>query len=93
MPLPEKLKVIYSAGSDAIELAMADLLAYGKILNRNEPDTSDYDAIFETAKAVKSLAAEVGVGIRMLKPFVNFEGWKLGIQEGEREDAFPRAQG
>ncbi|KAH7012498.1 xylose isomerase-like protein [Microdochium trichocladiopsis] len=91
--LPEKLNAICSAGFDAVELAMPDLLAYGKFLNGEEPDASDYDTIVEVARAVKALAEEVGVGILMLKPFVNFEGWKLGLQDSEREDAFARARG
>jgi len=91
--LPEKLKAIYNAGFDAVELAMPDILAYGKMLNYQEPDASDYNAIVKVARAVKSLAEEVGVRILMLKPFVNFEGWELGIQDCEREDAFARARG
>ncbi|KAH7025251.1 xylose isomerase-like protein [Microdochium trichocladiopsis] len=82
-----------NAGFNAVELAMPDLLAYGMFLNGEEPDASDYDTIVEVARAIKPLAEEVGVGILMLKPFVNFEGWKLGLQDSEREDAFARARG
>lgn len=91
--LPEKLEAIHSAGFDAFELSMPDLLAYGKVLNDEEPDASDYDTIVEVAKAVKSLTQEVGLTILMLKPLVNFEGWRLGIQDSKREDAFARARG
>lgn len=91
--LPEKLKAIHSAGFDAVELAMSDLLAYGKALNGQEPDVSDYDAIVEVAKHVKPVAEEIGIAILMLRPLARFEGWKVGYQDNERQDAFARAGG
>ncbi|KAH6953876.1 xylose isomerase-like protein [Ilyonectria sp. MPI-CAGE-AT-0026] len=91
--LPEKLKAIHSAGFDAVELTMPDILAYGKVLNGEEPDASHYDAIVEVAKAVNSLAQAVNVGILMLKPFVNSDGWKSGHHYSERKDMFEKVRG
>jgi len=91
--LPEKLKVIHNAGFDAVELAMSDILAYGKVLNGEELDASGNDAIVEIAKNAKSVAEEIGIEIPMLRPLAKFEGWKLGSQDSERQDAFARARG
>src|SRR4051812_41247644 len=91
--LPEKLKAIHSAGFDAVELSMSDLLAYGKALNGQQPDMSDFNAIVEVAKRVKPVAEEVGIAILLLRPLQKFEGWKLSYQDNERQDAFARARG
>ncbi|KAI1334680.1 3-dehydroshikimate dehydratase [Xylariaceae sp. FL0016] len=89
--LPLKLKAIADAGFDAIELSMPDILSYGKMLNNQEPDPQDYDALVELGRAIKTQAAEHGLQIAMLQPFANFEGWPRGSPE--REDAFSRARG
>jgi sugar phosphate isomerase/epimerase len=90
--LPEKLKAVHNAGFDAVELAMADLLAFGKDVHGKEMDVGNYTAIVEVAKAVKSLAQKFGVRILCLKSFEKFEGWKSGLQDSERGDAFDRAR-
>ncbi|KAK8123058.1 hypothetical protein PG984_011728 [Apiospora sp. TS-2023a] len=89
--LPLKLKAIADAGFDAVELSMPDILAYGKMLNGEEPDPKDYDALVEIGKAVKGQMVEHGLKVMMLQPFANFEGWPKGSKE--REDAFDRARG
>ncbi|KAI0019049.1 3-dehydroshikimate dehydratase [Xylariomycetidae sp. FL0641] len=89
--LPLKLRAIADAGFDAIELSMPDILAYGKMLNGQEPDPKDYDTLVEIGKEVKKQAEMHHVKILMLQPFANFEGWPKGSKE--REDAFTRAQG
>lgn len=91
--LPEKLKAIHKAGFDGIELSMPDILDYGKLLNGSKPDERDYDAIADVASRVKELTDNLGLEILMLQPFPHFEGWRRGMQEREREDAFERARG
>lgn len=91
--LPEKLKAIHKAGFDGIELSMPDILDYGKLLNGSKPDDNDYDAIADVASRVKELTDNLGLKILMLQPFPNFEGWRKGTHDGEREDAFERARG
>ena len=91
--LPEKMQAIRDAGFDAIELAMPDLLGYGKALYGNEPNPDDFNSIVEVAKEVNYLANDLNLKILMLKPFERFEGWKKGRSDKEREDAFARARG
>ncbi|KAL7621003.1 hypothetical protein AAE478_008315 [Parahypoxylon ruwenzoriense] len=89
--LPLKLKALADAGFDAVELSMPDILAYGKQLDGNEPDPRNYDALVEIGRAIRAQAAEHGLKILMLQPFVNFEGWPK--DSDERRDAFERARG
>ncbi|KAH9994742.1 3-dehydroshikimate dehydratase [Xylariaceae sp. FL0662B] len=89
--LPLKLKAIAEAGFDAIELSMPDILSYGKMLNGQEPDPKDYDALVEIGKAIKAQTQAHGLKILMLQPFANFEGWPK--ESKERRDAFERAKG
>ncbi|KAI2465445.1 xylose isomerase-like protein [Annulohypoxylon bovei var. microspora] len=81
-----KLKAIADAGFDAVELSMLDILAYGKMLNGQEPNPKDYDALVEIGKQVRVQAAEHNLKILMLQPFSTFEGWPGG--SCERKDAF-----
>ncbi|KAI1101283.1 xylose isomerase-like protein [Jackrogersella minutella] len=89
--LPLKLKAIADAGFNAIELSMPDILAYGTLLNGQEPDPKDYDTLAEIGKETKARAAEHQLRILMLQPFSNFEGWPR--DSSERKDAFERAEG
>ncbi|KAI1500019.1 3-dehydroshikimate dehydratase [Biscogniauxia marginata] len=89
--LPLKLKAIADSGFDAIELSMPDILAYGKMLNGEDPGSKDYDTLVEIGKVIKAQAQEHNLKILMLQPFANFEGWPKGSKE--REDAFARAEG
>ncbi|CAJ2504560.1 Uu.00g119540.m01.CDS01 [Anthostomella pinea] len=89
--LPLKLKAIADAGFDAIELGMPDILAYGKMLNGQEPDPKDHDTLVAIGKEVKKQTQEHKLKILMLQPFANFEGWPKGSKE--RKDAFTRAKG
>ncbi len=91
--LRRKLEAAQSAGFDAVEIAMPDLLTYGSYLKKSTLDPSDYNAIIEIASIVKTLTREVGIRVLMLKPFLNFEGWRPGSQDSEREGAFARARG
>ncbi|KAI1270415.1 3-dehydroshikimate dehydratase [Xylariaceae sp. FL1019] len=89
--LPAKLKAIADAGFDAIELAMPDILAYGKEVNGHEPDPKDYDAIVSVASNIRTQVRKHNLKILMMQPFGNFEGWPKNSKE--REDAFERARG
>ncbi|CAI6075865.1 unnamed protein product [Clonostachys chloroleuca] len=72
---------------------MSDLLAYGKELYSEDIDAYDFDKIIKIARVVKSMAGTLDLRILLLKPFENFEGWKLGVSDKERDDAFARARG
>lgn len=91
--LPEKLKAIASAGFDAIELSMPDILAYGQQLSDSQTkiDPKDYGTLRSVGKEVRKLCENQGLKVLILQPFANFEGWPKGSQE--REDAFERAKG
>ncbi|KAL0056808.1 hypothetical protein AAF712_016581 [Marasmius tenuissimus] len=89
--LPLKLEAIASAGFDAIELSMPDILEYAKLLNGREPDPKNYDTLVDVGKQIRELTAKHGLKTLMLQPFANFEGWPQGSKE--REDAFNRAKG
>ena len=90
---PEKLAAIASAGFDAIELSMPDILAYGKQISsdNSEPDPKDYATLRSVGQKIRQLCEKQGLKILILQPFANFEGWPKGSDE--RKDAFERAKG
>ena len=91
--LPEKLAAIASAGFDAIELSMPDILAYGQEISesKSELDPKDYATLRSVGEKIKELCKKHGLKILMLQPFANFEGWPK--ESDERKDAFDRAKG
>ncbi|KAI1616917.1 3-dehydroshikimate dehydratase [Exophiala viscosa] len=91
--LPEKLKAFASAGFDAIELAMPDILTYGQQISesKKEIDPKDYATLRSVAQKIGELCKKEGLKILILQPFANFEGWPKGSPE--RQDAFDRARG
>lgn len=91
--LPSKLEAISSAGFEAIELSMPDILSYAKKLNGSEPDPKDFDTIVKVGAEIKKLTAKYNLKILMLQPFANFEGWIKGKQDDQRKDAWERAMG
>lgn len=93
--LPDKLRAIRSAGFDAVELGMPDLLEFSnKIMGQNgDVDPTDYATISTAAKTVKGLAAQLELKFMMLQPFDHFEGWTKATHQKERADAFQRARG
>jgi sugar phosphate isomerase/epimerase len=91
--LPDKLNAIRQAGFDGIELSMPDIISYGELLSGSEPKEDDYDTLADVAKQIKSLTDELGLKIMMLQPFANFEGWKKGTHDKERQQAFDKAKG
>lgn len=89
--LPKKLEAIASAGFTAIELSMPDLLSFASSLLKKEVGPYDYDNLVKAASEVKQLCADKNLGILILQPFANLEGWPEGSKE--RKDAFTRAKG
>lgn len=91
--LASKLEAISSAGFEAIELSMPDILSYAKKLNGKEPDAKDFDTLVSVGEEIRKLAEKHNVKILMLQPFANFEGWSKGEQDEQRADAWERARG
>ncbi|KAL9079614.1 MAG: hypothetical protein Q9157_001499 [Trypethelium eluteriae] len=89
--LPKKLDAIASAGFQAIELSMPDLLSFASLHLRHDVGPYDFDDLGSAAKVVKTMCDAKGLKILILQPFANFEGWKEGSEE--RIDAFTRARG
>lgn len=96
-PLLPRLDAISSAGFSAIELSFPDILSYGATLLGHDPSPKDYDDLTKVAAAIKSECDKRNLGIMMLQPFSNFEGWKDGTLNADgvdgRSDAFERARG
>ncbi|KAJ4301127.1 hypothetical protein N0V90_003217 [Kalmusia sp. IMI 367209] len=90
-PLLDRLDAISTANFSAIELSFPDILSYGKTLLGHAPDPKDYDELVKVTKAIKNECDNRKLGVMMLQPFANFEGWKEG-SEG-RKDAWERARG
>lgn len=90
-PLLDRLHAISIAGFSAIELSFPDIISYGKPVLGHEPDPNNYDELCKVAAAIREECARRKLGIMMLQPFSNFEGWQGG-SEG-RQDAFERARG
>lgn len=90
-PLPKKLKAISGAGFQAIELGFPDLLSYASTYHKKEVKENDYDSLCTAGLEVKRLCESNNLGIMMLQPFANFEGWPAGSKE--RTEAFDRAHG
>jgi len=90
-PLSDKLKAISAAGFQAIELGFPDLLSFASTYHKKEIKEDDYDSLCNAGFEVQKLCAANNLGIMMLQPFANFEGWPKGSKE--RENAFNRATG
>lgn len=91
--LETKLSAISSAGFQAIELGMPDIISHGKKLNGQEPDPKDFDTLVKIGQEIRKLVEKYNLKILMLQPFANFEGWVRGKQDEQREDAWERARG
>ncbi|KAF7894637.1 uncharacterized protein EAF01_010087 [Botrytis porri] len=90
-PLSSKLSAISSAGFTAIELGFPDLLSFASTFHKKEIKENDYDSLCSAGTEVKKLCEKNNLGIMMLQPFSNFEGWPEG--SNQRKDAFERAKG
>jgi len=89
--LPAKLEAISSAGFDAIELSMPDLISFANRDSTKEVGPNDYETLCEHGKEIDRMCREHQLKILILQPFANFEGWPKGSRE--RQDAFDRAEG
>lgn len=89
--LPAKLEAISSAGFDAIELSLPDLLSFANSYMKKEVSSYDYPELCEAGKKVRELCEENKLKVLILQPFSNFEGWP--DESPEKEDAWKRAKG
>lgn len=90
-PLLDRLHAISLAGFEAIELSFPDILSYGKTLLGHDVEPKNWDELCKVAAEIQKECRKRNLGIMMLQPFSNFEGWKEG-SDG-RKDAFERARG
>lgn len=90
-PLELKLKSISSTGFQAIELGFPDLLSFACSHFKKEVNDHDFESLCEAGTEVRKLCKKYKLGVMMLQPFSNFEGWPEASKE--REDAFERAKG
>ncbi|KAF2178509.1 xylose isomerase-like protein [Zopfia rhizophila CBS 207.26] len=90
-PLLDRLHAISTAGFEAIELSFPDILSFGSQHLGHEIDPKNYDELCTVAAEIKVQCEKRKLGVMMLQPFSNFEGWPEG-SEGRR-DAFERARG
>lgn len=90
-PLPKKLKAISQAGFRAIELGFPDMVSFASTYHKKEIKEDDYDSLCSAGVAVRKLCTANNLGIMMLQPFSNFEGWPDNSKE--RKEAFNKAKG
>ncbi|KAF1845709.1 xylose isomerase-like protein [Cucurbitaria berberidis CBS 394.84] len=90
-PLLDRLHAISLAGFPAVELSFPDILSFGQAWLSHQIEPSDYDELCKVAAEIKKECDKRSLGIMMLQPFANFEGWPEG-SEG-RNDALDRARG
>ncbi|KAH7364119.1 xylose isomerase-like protein [Rhexocercosporidium sp. MPI-PUGE-AT-0058] len=90
-PLESKLSAISKAKFQAIEFGFPDLLSFASSFHSKQIAEDDYDDLCTAGEEVKKLCKKNNLGIMMLQPFANFEGWEKG--SNERDDAFERARG
>jgi sugar phosphate isomerase/epimerase len=90
-PLLDRLDAISAANFTAIELSFPDILSYGETVVGHAPDPNNYDELVKVAEAIRNECDKRKLGVMMLQPFANFEGWKEG-SDG-RKDAWERARG
>ncbi|CAO2648872.1 Nn.00g098210.m01.CDS01 [Neocucurbitaria sp. VM-36] len=90
-PVLDRLHAISAAGFSAVELSFPDILSFGQTLLGHEVEPSNYDELCKVAAEIKKECDKRKLGIMMLQPFANFEGWPEG-SDG-RKDALDRAHG
>ena len=82
---------ISDAGFESIELSMPDLLSFAKSFLEKEVGAEDYNELCEAGREVKRMCERFELGVLVLQPFSNFEGWPKGSKD--RENAFAKARG
>jgi sugar phosphate isomerase/epimerase len=66
-------------------------VSFASSYHKKEIKEDDYENLCSAGVEVRKLCAVNKLGIMMLQPFSNFEGWPEGSKE--RLDAFERAKG
>ncbi|KAH8602618.1 putative 3-dehydroshikimate dehydratase [Bisporella sp. PMI_857] len=89
--LEAKPQAISNTGFSAVELGFPNLKTFASTIHLKETAEDDYDALYSAGQEVKHLYAKHNLGILMLQPFSNSEGWKQGLKE--RKDAFVKTKG
>ena len=90
-PLLDRLHAISITGFSAVELSFPDILSYGQTLLGHQVEPSNYEDLCKVAAEIKKECDKRKLGIMMLQPFSNYEGWPEGSDE--RKDAMERARG
>lgn len=90
-PLEDKLAAISSAWFQAVELGFPDLLSFASSHFSRKIAEDDYNSLCKAATEIRTLCKHYNLGIMMLQPFSNFEGWEKGSKE--RKEAFAKAKG
>ncbi|RMZ74077.1 3-dehydroshikimate dehydratase [Pyrenophora seminiperda CCB06] len=90
-PLLDRLDAISAAGFSAVELSFPDILSYAQTLLGYEVEPSSYNDLCKVAAEIKNECDNRRLGIMMLQPFSNYEGWPEGSDA--RKDAMERARG
>jgi len=81
----EMLKSIRTAGFDAVEVSLADLVAYNKDKNSDGHEQGNGKTLLSAALAFRKLSQNIGLDILLLKPFTHAKVWKLSKAPKERE--------
>ncbi|QIW98010.1 hypothetical protein AMS68_003528 [Peltaster fructicola] len=96
--LPRRLDAIATAGFQAIELSMPDIVSFANMHLRTDKlegvkkiDDHDFDDLVAVSGVIKAMCDAKQLKVLMLQPFANFEGW--AADSPERKDAWERAHG
>ncbi|GJN89361.1 hypothetical protein Rhopal_002341-T1 [Rhodotorula paludigena] len=89
--LPSRLSHLASAGFSHIELSFPDLQAYASSSLSRDVGASDWDDLVRGAEGVRRLCDERALGVFILQPFGQFEGWPEGSKE--RREVWERVEG
>lgn len=85
--LLDKMNSIREAGFDGMELAMADIVAFGKALTGEDVSENNQNTMVLIAGEIKRHAQKLGLKIVTLQLLSQFEG----SPQSERDEAFTRA--
>ncbi|KAF2209927.1 hypothetical protein CERZMDRAFT_99984 [Cercospora zeae-maydis SCOH1-5] len=90
--LPDRLAAISSAGFQAIELSMPDLVSFASThFNSNDITPHSFPKLESAAHELKKHLDKHNLSVFMLQPFANFEGWPH--DSPEYKDAWTRVDG
>ncbi|GIZ49559.1 hypothetical protein CKM354_001258900 [Cercospora kikuchii] len=90
--VPDRLAAISSAGFQAIELSMPDLVSFAsEHFNSNDITDHSFSKLESAAHELKKILDEHNLKVFMMQPFANFEGWPH--DSPEYKDAWERVEG